>query len=128
MQQCLLSYDNNTTLYAVMVRLKCLLGGKDTVMVDWSVYNDGSGLTEMKMTFHMQVELPSCSNTPLKITKRYRYTNKTMHFRIWMHIMSGNGYDKGMLTSMTSSLPPLQNLNSVPLTLSDSYRFHSLAD
>ena len=46
MQQCLLSYDNNTTLYAVMVRLKCLLGGKDTVMVDWSVYNDGSGFRD----------------------------------------------------------------------------------
>ena len=26
-----------------MVRLKCLLGGKDTIMVDWSLYNDGNG-------------------------------------------------------------------------------------
>ena len=26
-----------------MVRLKCLLRGKDTVMVDWSLYNDENG-------------------------------------------------------------------------------------
>ena len=30
-------------VHEVMVRLKCLLGGKDTVMVDWSLYNDGNG-------------------------------------------------------------------------------------
>ena len=50
-----------------MVKLKCLLGGKDTVMVDWSLYNDGSGLTEMKMTtFHKLIEPPSCKSTPLQ--------------------------------------------------------------
>ena len=46
-----------------MVRLKCLLGGKDALMVAWPLYNDGSGFT-LEMTFHMQIEPPSCSSTP----------------------------------------------------------------
>ena len=56
----------------MLVRLKCLLGGKDTVMVDWSLYNDGSGFTDG----NDNISYADRATTPLKRTDGYRHKFK----------------------------------------------------